>query len=99
MTLRVTVIRHLRYEITEMSNGNGDHPAWWWLASLGSVIFLIAVDLVLDASEGTNPLHLTLESLAMVAVVSVTLAMLRRREARIGVLARDLDKSRAEATR
>jgi len=83
-----------------MGNGNdGDHPAWWWLASLGSVMLLIAIDLVLDASEGTHPAHLTLESLAMVAVTAVTLAMFRRREARIGLLAQDLDKSRAEATR
>jgi len=96
----VTVIRHLRYEIVEMADGNdGDPPAWWWLASLGGVILLIAIDLVLDARSGTNPIHLTLETLAMIAVVAVTLAMVRRREARIGVLARDLDKSRAEATR
>lgn len=83
-----------------MAGGNdSEHPDWWWLASLGAVILLIAVDLVLDASEGTNPIHLTLETGAMVAVSAVAIAMLRRRERRIGALARDLDRSRAEATR
>ena len=74
-------------------------PAWWWVVALGAVLLLIAVDLVLDARQGAELIHMILETGAMVAVAAVTIAMLRRGEQRIGLLARDLDTSRAEATR
>lgn len=74
-------------------------PAWWWLGSLAAVATLIAVDVVLDWREGTDPAHIALELTAMVVLLAVTVAMLRRRERRIGHLSRDLSRSRAEAER
>ncbi|MEQ8461681.1 MAG: helix-turn-helix transcriptional regulator [Sandaracinaceae bacterium] len=74
-------------------------PAGWWVASLAAVTLLIAVDVVEDWSEGSDPLHLALELAAMVTLVAVGFAMLRRRERRIGSLTRDLSRSREEAER
>ncbi len=74
-------------------------PARWWTFALGAVSLLIVVDLITDWLEGAHPAHMVLELAAFVTIGSVLTGMLRRRERRIGALARDLSQSRAEATR
>lgn len=83
-----------------MADGDAEaRPAWWWLIALMAVVALIAVDVVVDWSEGSTATHIGLEVAAMVALLAVTAGMLRRRELRIGSLSRDLSRSRAEAER
>lgn len=74
-------------------------PARWWLGALAAVALLIGADVVLDLTEGSTPTHVALEFAAMVALIAVAVAMLRRRERRIGTLARDLTRTREEAER
>jgi DNA-binding CsgD family transcriptional regulator len=73
-------------------------PAWWPLG-LGAVGVLIVIDLVTDWNTGQSLLHMLLELAAFVVIGAVTVAMLRRRERRIGRLSRDLVRSRGEAER
>ncbi|MEQ8459496.1 MAG: LuxR C-terminal-related transcriptional regulator [Sandaracinaceae bacterium] len=75
-----------------------DPPERWWLGALGAVALLIAVDVVVDYSEG-HSIHIVLELVAMSVVLSVVGAMMHRRELRIGTLASHLTRSRREAER
>ncbi|HJL17858.1 MAG TPA: hypothetical protein RMH99_19490 [Sandaracinaceae bacterium LLY-WYZ-13_1] len=80
-------------------DANDARPARWWPLALGAVALLTAVDLVTDWLEGAHPVHMVLELAAFVVIGAVTIAMVRRRERRIGALTRDLSRSREEAAR
>jgi DNA-binding CsgD family transcriptional regulator len=71
---------------------------WWTVATLGVAIF-IAIDVVTDWGEGAHPVHMAFEVLATLTLAAIAAGMLRRREARIGALRKDLRHSRAEAER
>lgn len=75
-----------------------DPPERWWLGALAAVALLIGVDVVVDYTEG-HSVHIVLEIVAMLVVLTVVGAMMHRRELRIGNLARDLTRSRREAER
>lgn len=95
---RVSVGRHPA--ITSLVPPELDmRPARWWMASLIAVSLFIAVDVVMDWGEGAHALHMTLEVIASVVLAFVAAAMLRQRESRIGVLRKDLRRSREEARR
>jgi DNA-binding CsgD family transcriptional regulator len=74
-------------------------PALWWLVGLISVAVLIGVDVVMDWGNGLHPVHMSFEVMASLVLAAIAGAMLRRREQRIGVLARHLSKSREEVIR
>ncbi len=74
-------------------------PARWWMAGTLAVALFIGADVVVDWGEGAHPAHMALEVLATLILAAVAAGMLRRREARIGALHRDLSRSKAEAER
>ena len=74
-------------------------PARWWSVGVAAVAVFIVVDVVTDWGEGAHPMHMALELAASLTLAAIAVAMLRRREARIGALRSDLSRSRAEAER
>jgi DNA-binding CsgD family transcriptional regulator len=73
--------------------------ARWWPPSLVAVAVFIVVDVWTDWGEGAHPVHMGLELLATVTLVTIAFAMLRRRDARIDTLHADLRRSKSEAER
>lgn len=75
-------------------------PPRWWVAGLIAVIVIMAVNALTYWGVGTRALeHIGLEAIAALTLAAVIGAMMRRREARIGALSRDLTRSREEAAR
>ncbi len=58
-------------------------PARWWIIGLGIVILATAGDLLLDFATGVHVVHIVIESVVLVVMASISVAMWKRRGQRI----------------
>ncbi|MGE0786613.1 MAG: helix-turn-helix transcriptional regulator [Sandaracinaceae bacterium] len=76
-----------------------DAPSRWWPIALFAVAGIIVVDGVLDVRSGANSFHVFLELAGSLVLVAISIGLLRRGQARIGALKKDLAQSRKDAAK
>ncbi len=70
---------------------SGSQPAWWWVIGLSIIVVITSVDLFLDFATGVHLVHIVIESIVLLMLGAISLAMWQRRGVRIVKLGQEVE--------
>ncbi len=70
---------------------SGSQPAWWWVIGLSIIVVITSVDLFLDFATGVHLVHVVIESIVLLMLGAISLAMWQRRGVHIAKLGKEVE--------